>query len=71
MSLETVFANIKERAAGANPLGATLKFDMGDAGAILLDGTGDSNVVSMAEAGQDAQCTVSISKEDMGRYDEW
>lgn len=62
MSLESVLSAIQERAAAASPLGNTLKFNLGDS-VIFLDGSGDTNVVSTED--KDADCTVSVSQEDM------
>ena len=53
---------IQKRAQGSSPLGSTLKFKLGDK-VIFLDGSGDSNVVSGDD--KDADCTISVSEEDM------
>lgn len=53
---------IQKRAQGSSPLGATLKFKMGDK-VVFLDGSGDSNVVSGDD--KEADCTISVSEEDM------
>ncbi|MBL7793867.1 MAG: SCP2 sterol-binding domain-containing protein [Saprospiraceae bacterium] len=62
MSFESTLNAITSRAATATSLGSSLKFDFGDQ-QILLDGTGDSNVVSTEN--KDADCTVSIKLEDL------
>lgn len=62
MSFDSTLNAIKGRAATAASLGASLKFDFGDQ-QILLDGTGDSNVVSTDN--KDADCTVSVKLEDL------
>lgn len=63
MSFEAIESAIKEKAAIAKPLGNTLKFNFGDSN-VMLDGTGDSNVVTTNDAA-DAQCTVDVSMEDL------
>jgi len=62
MNLDAILSNIQGRAASASPLGNTLKFKMGDQ-VIFLDGKGDSNTVSTED--KEADCTVSVSMEDM------
>ena len=61
MDMNAVLAGIQERANNASPLGAKLKFKMGD-NAILIDGTGEGNVVSTDDAAAD--CTVNVSQDD-------
>ncbi len=63
MSFEAAASAIKEKAAIAKPLGNTLKFNFGDQN-VLLDGTGDSNVVTLNDAAE-AQCTVDVSIDDL------
>ena len=63
MSFEAIESAIKEKAAIAKPLGNTLKFNFGDSN-VMLDGTGDSNVVTANDA-TEAQCTVDVSMEDL------
>lgn len=63
MSFEAVSSAIKEKAAAAKPLGNTLKFNFGEQN-ILLDGKGDSNVVTENDAAE-ADCTVDVSLEDL------
>lgn len=55
MSIESIFSAITTQAGNVAPFGAKLKFVMGD-DIILIDGTGDSNVVSNEDA--DAACTI-------------
>jgi len=63
MSFEAIESAIKEKAATAKPLGNTLKFNFGEQN-VMLDGTGDSNVVTTNDAAE-AQCTVDVSMEDL------
>lgn len=57
MSIESIFSAITTQAGNVAPFGAKLKFVMGD-DIILIDGTGDSNVVSNEDA--EAACTISM-----------
>ena len=59
MSLEAVTAGLKEKVGEDCGLGATLKFDFGDDGIMLLDATTVPNTVSNDDG--DAQCTMVIS----------
>ena len=52
---------IQERAAKADAIGNSLKFNFGDQ-VIHIDGTGDNNVVSAED--KDADCTVKITQEN-------
>ncbi|MBP9152561.1 MAG: acyl-CoA dehydrogenase family protein [Flavobacteriales bacterium] len=63
MSFEAIESAIKEKAAAAKPLGNTLKFNFGEQN-IMLNGLGDSNVVSINDA-TEAQCTVDVAMEDL------
>lgn len=63
MSFEAIESAIKEKAATAKPLGNTLKFNFGEQN-VMLDGTGDSNVVTVNDA-TEAQCTVDVAMEDL------
>ncbi|MBK9565729.1 MAG: SCP2 sterol-binding domain-containing protein [Saprospiraceae bacterium] len=57
MSIESIFSAITTQAANVAPFGAKLKFVMGD-DIILIDGTGESNVVSNEDA--EAGCTITM-----------
>ena len=48
--------------AGESALGNTVKFVLEGAGAIFVDGTGDSNAVSNDDG--DADCTINMTLED-------
>jgi putative sterol carrier protein len=63
MSLETATETIKGRVGDDAGLGATLKFDMGDAGVIFIDGKATPNTVS--NENQDADCTVGVTMDDL------
>ena len=62
MSLETVTDKIKERVGDDAGLGATLKFNLGDAGVVFIDGKSTPNTVS--NDNKDADCTVGVTLED-------
>ncbi|QDZ02739.1 sterol-binding protein [Nitratireductor mangrovi] len=57
MSLDSIAAKIGERVAGAG-FDKSVKFDLGEAGVIVIDGA----TVSTNNA--DADCTISMSKDD-------
>ena len=56
MSIESILSAITSQAANVAPFGAKMKFVLGE-DIILIDGTGDSNVVSQND--EDAACTIS------------
>jgi len=56
--IDTIIEKIKEQAGKAAPIGDTIKFMLDDQ-AILIDGTGDSNVVSNEDG--EASCTISTT----------
>ena len=60
-SIDHLVEGIQAQAAGAKPLGKTLKFDMGGQH-LFIDGTGDKNVVSASDIAAD--CTVNVSLTD-------
>lgn len=61
MNIEAILDQIQQRAAAAQPLGNTLKFDFGDQ-QLYIDGTGEKNVVSTKD--EDAACLVNTSLDD-------
>ncbi|MEM6804006.1 MAG: acyl-CoA dehydrogenase family protein [Bacteroidota bacterium] len=60
-NLEGMVKAIQKQAAAVSSIGNTLKFDFGD-NQLLIDGSGDSNVVSTDN--MDADCTVSVGFDD-------
>jgi acyl-CoA dehydrogenase len=62
MAFETILSNLTTSAANAPALGKSLKFDFGD-NKIVVDGTGDGNVVTTED--KEADCTVAVSEEDL------
>jgi putative sterol carrier protein len=63
MSLESATETIRSRVGDDAGLGATLKFDAGDAGVIFIDGKSTPNTVS--NENKDADCTVGLALEDL------
>ncbi len=64
MSIEDVTNKIRERMGNDSGLDAILKFDMGDDGALVLDGKSSPNKVTN-DAATEADCTVGVSLEDL------
>jgi putative sterol carrier protein len=62
MSIDIVVAGLKEKIGEDCGLGATLKFNFGDDGVVMLDATQVPNMVSTEDG--DAQCTMEISMEN-------
>ena len=60
MSHQQVFEQFKKRAENASPLGGKLKF-LVDKNPVLIDGTGDENIISMSD--DEADCTIEVSQE--------
>ena len=56
--IDTIIAKIKEQAVTASPVGDKIKFMIDDK-PIMIDGTGDTNVVSEEDA--EAACTITTT----------
>lgn len=56
MNFESILSAVNAQAENLVPFGAKLKFVLGD-DIILIDGTGDKNVVSQKD--EEAGCTIS------------
>ena len=67
MTIDEISRDMAEKSSGLDPLGKTLLFLLDDE-KMLIDGTGDANVVSVV-SGQDveADCTVRMSLETYGK----
>ncbi|MCB1463990.1 MAG: SCP2 sterol-binding domain-containing protein [Nitratireductor sp.] len=63
MSLDSATDAIRSKVGDNSGLGATVKFDLGDEGAIFVDGMSSPNSVS--NENKDADCTVSCSLDTM------
>jgi len=59
VTFDDVFATIKKKAEGSQPLGATAKFEIENEGTVYIDGAGDKNVVSTSN--KDSDVTIGIS----------
>ncbi len=63
MSLESITQSIRTKMGDDSGLEATLKFDCGADGVIVLDGVSSPNTVSNTDA--EADCTVTVSLENL------
>lgn len=63
MSLESITQSIRTKMGDESGLEATLKFDCGADGVIVLDGVSSPNTVSNTDAETD--CTVTVSLENL------
>ena len=63
MSLESVTQAIRAKVGDDSGLDATLKFDMGADGVIVIDGKSTPNTVSNDNI--DTECTVGISMDNL------
>ena len=62
MSLDALTTRIKDKVGTNSGLDATVKFDLGGDGVIYVDGKSSPNSVSNED--KDADCTISISREN-------
>ncbi len=65
MSLEGIAQRLETRLADFNGLGARIVFDLGEDGAISIDGTASPPVLSREEV--EADCRFRVSTEDLGK----
>ena len=63
MSIEAAAEAIRAKVGANSGLGATVKFDCGDAGAVFIDGASSPN--SVTTENKDADCTVTCSMETL------
>ena len=56
MSLENMVSQFEKKASSALPIGGSIKFEV-DGQGILIDGSGDSNIVKASD--EEADCTIS------------
>jgi putative sterol carrier protein len=63
MSLSSATESIRSQVGDNSGLGATVKFDLGDEGAVYIDGVSSPNSVS--NDSKDADCTVSCTLETL------
>ncbi len=64
MNIEQIYAEIAEKCATLDPIDNSLKFVL-DGQPIVIDGTGDSNVVSREDS--EAECTITLSLKTYGK----
>jgi len=64
MDLPTATTTLRSKASGANSLGASLKFDCGDDGVVVLDGSSGANTVD--NTNRDADCTIACTIDTLG-----
>ena len=62
MSLQSVTDGVRARVGSDSGLGASIKFDFGPDGVLLIDGSTVPNEVSNSD--REAQCTIRISLAD-------
>ena len=60
MSHQQVFEQFKKRAENSSQLGGKLKF-LVDENPVLIDGSGEENIVSMSD--EESDCTIEVSTE--------
>ncbi|MDC1048123.1 MAG: sterol-binding protein [Flavobacteriaceae bacterium TMED147] len=60
MSLENMVSQFEKKASSASPIGGSIKFEV-DGQGILIDGSGDSNIVKASD--EEADCTISLTAE--------
>ncbi len=64
MDIQAVIDQFSEQANSIDPIGAKVKFELDDH-KIMIDGTGDSNVISTDDS--EADCTITTSLETLGK----
>lgn len=62
MGLDELTNKIKDKVGTNSGLDATVKFDLGDAGVIFVDGKSTPNAVSNED--KDADCTITMTLEN-------
>ncbi len=63
MDLQEVANGLAQRVGGKSPLGGTVKFDLGEAGCLFIDGDGSGNTVT-ANKNDPASCTITMTADD-------
>ena len=63
MDLQEVASGLAERVGGKSPLGGSLKFDLGEAGTLFIDGNGSGNTVTLNK-NDPAGCTITMTAAD-------
>jgi putative sterol carrier protein len=65
MTFENITRKLESNLATFTGLGYKVAFDLGDDGAIAIDGTGSLPILS--DDPEDADCTIRISADDMAK----
>ena len=63
MDMPTITETLRGKVGDASGLNATLKFDCGDDGVVVIDGAAVPNTVDNTD--READCTVAITREDL------
>jgi putative sterol carrier protein len=64
MDLQTATNSFRSKVGDDNGLGATLKFDCGADGVIVIDGTSEPNTVD--NNNRDTECTIALGMDTLG-----
>jgi putative sterol carrier protein len=65
MTIDDLTDRIRQKATTSPPLGYRVKFDLGDDGLILWDGTGSAPQIGNEDG--DAETTIGISVDDLAK----
>lgn len=63
MDMNTITEHLRAKVGDSSGLNATLKFDCGSEGVVVIDGRSMPNTVDNAD--RDTDCTVSITRENL------
>jgi putative sterol carrier protein len=64
MDLQTATTTLRNKVGTSSDLGATLKFDCGDEGVIVIDGASSPSTVDNTD--RDTDCTITLSVDTLG-----
>lgn len=64
MDLESATTHLRNKVGADSGLGATLKFDCGDEGAVVIDGVSTPNTVDNSD--RDTDCTIQLTLATLG-----
>jgi putative sterol carrier protein len=63
MDMQAITAALRDKVGDSSGLNATLKFDCGDDGVVIIDGKSTPNTVD--NTNRDTDCTVAITRENL------
>jgi putative sterol carrier protein len=63
MDLQTITEQLRAKVGASSGLNATLKFDCGDEGVVVIDGKSVPNTVDNTD--RETDCTIAISHENL------